>query len=156
MPSKWDCFQSRDLFGLRAVSSQCKWIQTTTPVFTWSFKLLLGSFTCSFLLNSVHSQGNVLPPFLFPWVSLVQLCANIFTCISTKWGLRALKGQEPVLVGVDRRSWDWRAPLHTNPFQYWKSARRETVCTQGREASFGFREWRKRREFLGRNIWPPQ
>lgn len=91
MPSKWDCFQSRDLFGLRAVSSQCKWIQTTTLVFTCSFKLLLGSFKCSFFLNSVHSQGNVLPPFLFPWVSLVQLCANIFTCMSTKWGLESIK-----------------------------------------------------------------
>lgn len=90
---------SRLLFGLRAVSSQCKWIQTTTIVFTWSFKLLLGSFTWSFFLNSMHLHGNVLPPFLFPWISLLQLCANIFTCISTKWGLKALKGQEPSAGG---------------------------------------------------------
>jgi len=48
-----------------------------------------------------------------------NLCIDILTCICTKWGLGALKGQDPVLVAIDRRERRVAeiGELQTDPYQ---------------------------------------
>lgn len=95
------------------------------PLFSL-LKLLLGSFTWWFCsLNSVHPRGrgeweDSPFPSLLPQAPCMHTCVCIyvfiffFTCICTKWGLGALKGQELDAGGCqqdrEKNTWAGRAP----------------------------------------------